>query len=122
MGWALILTFSRKSPGDNDFGRSSRQQQVLVELMHKMAQPGQILNLPSLISTLGSSVTTNFPADQVANYLDIGQKIPSDNLKQVVLSPDQGYSEYLPNGALCLFNSKLSALSVQLFGKDSLWS
>jgi hypothetical protein len=28
----------------------------------------------------------------------------------------------LPNGALCLFNSKLSALSVQLFGKDSLWS
>jgi LCP family protein required for cell wall assembly len=119
---ALAYVRSRKSPGDNDFGRSSRQQQVLVELMHKMAQPGQILNLPGLISTLGSSVTTNFPADQVANYLDIGQKIPSDNIKQVVLSPDQSYSEYLPNGALCLFNSKLSALSVQLFGKDSLWS
>jgi LCP family protein required for cell wall assembly len=119
---ALAYVRSRKSPGDNDFGRSSRQQQVLVGLMHKMAQPDQILNLPSLISTLGSSVTTNFPADQVANYLDIGQKIPGDNIKQVVLSPDQSYSEYLPNGALCLFNSKLSALSVQLFGKDSLWS
>jgi LCP family protein required for cell wall assembly len=119
---ALAYVRSRKSPGDNDFGRSSRQQEVLIALLHKMAQPTQLLNLPKLISTLGDTVTTNFPADQVANYLDIGQNVPKDNFKQYVLSPDQGYSEYLSNGALCLFNSKVAELSVQLFGKDSLWS
>jgi LCP family protein required for cell wall assembly len=118
---ALAYVRSRKSPGDNDFGRSSRQQQVLLALMHKMADPQQLLNLPNLISTLGASVTTNFPADQVADYLDIGQRVPSGNFDQVVLSPDQNYSEYLSNGALCLFNSSVATLSIKLFGNDSLW-
>jgi LCP family protein required for cell wall assembly len=118
---ALAYVRSRKSAGDNDFGRSSRQQQVLVALLHKMAQPDQILNLPNLISTLGSSVSTNFPADRVADYIAIGQNIPSENFKHVVLDPSAGYSEYLPSGALCLFNSRVADESVTLFGQDSLW-
>ncbi len=119
---ALAYVRSRKSAGDNDFGRSSRQQQVLVDLLHKMAQPDQILNVPNLISTLGSAITTNFPADQVADYMAIGQNVPSSNFTQLVLSPDTGYSMYLSNGALCLFNSKLAAESIKLFGSDSLWN
>jgi LCP family protein required for cell wall assembly len=118
---ALAYVRSRKSAGDNDFGRSSRQQQVLVALLHKMAQPDQILNLPNLISTLGSSVSTDFPADRVADYIAIGQNIPSENFKHVVLDPSAGYSEYLPSGALCLFNSRVADESVTLFGQDSLW-
>ena len=59
---ALAYVRSRKSAGDNDFGRSSRQQEVLISLLHKMAQPAQILNLPTVLSTLGSTVTTTFPA------------------------------------------------------------
>ena len=73
---ALAYVRSRKSAGDNEFGRSVAQQQVLIALLHKMAEPSQILNLPGLISTLGSSVTTNFPAGQVADYIAIGQNIP----------------------------------------------
>ncbi len=118
---ALAYVRSRKSAGDNDFGRSSRQQQVLVALLHKMAQPDQLLNLPNLISTLGSSISTNFPADRVADYIALGQNIPSENFKQVVLDPSAGYSEYLPSGALCLFNSRVADESVTLFGQDSLW-
>ena len=112
---------SRKSAGDNDFGRSSRQQQVLIDLLHKMAQPSQILNLPTLLSTIGSSITTNFPAGQVADYIAIGQDVPSQNFTQVLLSPTAGFSEYLPSGALCLFNARVAAESVKLFGHDSLW-
>lgn len=118
---ALAYVRSRKSPGDNDFGRSSRQQQVLIALLHKMAQPDQLLNLPSLITTVGSSVTTNFPANQVADYIAVGQNVPSENFTHVVLDPSSGYSEYLPNGALCLFNSALATESIKLFGADSLW-
>jgi LCP family protein required for cell wall assembly len=119
---ALAYVRSRKSAGDNDFGRSSRQQEVLVSLLHKMAQPSEILNIPSLLSTLGSAVTTNFPAGQVADYVAIGQNVPSDHFTGFVLSPSAGYSEYLPSGALCLFNARVAALSVKLFGTDSLWS
>jgi LCP family protein required for cell wall assembly len=119
---ALAYVRSRKSAGDNDFGRSSRQQEVLISLLHKMAQPSQILNLPGLISTLGSSVTTNFPSDKVADYIAIGQGVSSANFHDAVLSPTAGYSEYLPSGALCLFNARVATLSVQLFGTDSLWS
>jgi LCP family protein required for cell wall assembly len=118
---ALAYVSSRHSAGDNDFGRASRQQQVLVDLLHKMAQPDQILNIPNLLSILGSSVATNFPADRVADYVAIGQNIPSGNIKQVVLDPSDGYSEYLPNGALCLFNARVATESIVLFGPDSRW-
>ena len=61
---ALGYVRSRHGEGNSDWARSSRQQQVLVALLHKMAQPSELLALPGLISTLGSSVTTNFPAVQ----------------------------------------------------------
>jgi hypothetical protein len=88
-----------------------------------MAQPSEILKLPSLISTLGASVTTDFPADKVGDFVALGQDVPSANISQVVLGPPYtitGISTV--NAANCLLNDKVAALSVQLFGKDSLWS
>ena len=117
---ALAYVTSRH--GSSDWARSSRQQQVLVDLLHKMAQPSEILALPNLISTLASSVTTTFPADQVADYVAIGQNIPSQNFSQVVLGPPYsilGISKV--NSSTCLLNNKVAALSIKLFGTDSLW-
>jgi LCP family protein required for cell wall assembly len=118
---ALAYVRSRHGAGESDYSRQSRQQQVLVDLLHKMAQPSQLLNLPNLIGTLGSSVTTNFPADQVADYVAIGQNVPSDNFKQVVLDGPYFWG-YLPSGASCLNYNKVADLSRQMFGQDSLWS
>jgi LCP family protein required for cell wall assembly len=109
--------------GNSDYARADRQQQVLVALLHKMAQPSQILALPGLISTLGSSVTTDFPANKVADYVATGQSIPSGNIKQVVLAPPT-YSKTgisTVTASSCLLNDKVAALSVQFFGKDSTW-
>jgi LCP family protein required for cell wall assembly len=117
---AIAYVRSRGSEGDNNFVRDSRQQQVLVALLHKMAQPSQILNLLDLISTLGSSVSTNFPADKVADYVDAIGNDSSVVFKQVVLSPSAGFSDYI-GGYVCLFNDKVAAESIALFGKDSLW-
>jgi LCP family protein required for cell wall assembly len=119
---AMAFVRSRHGAGDSDWKRASRQQLVLVALLHTMAQPSQILKLPSLISTLGASVTTDFPADKVADYVALGQDVPSANISQVVLGPPYtitGISNV--NAANCLLNDKVAALSVQLFGKDSLW-
>ncbi len=120
---ALAYVRSRHGADNSDYMRASRQQQVLVALMHKMAQPSEILALPSLISTLGSSVTTNFPANQVADYVANAQNVPSENIKQVVLEPPTytvtGISAV--TASTCLINAKVAALSIQWFGTDSLW-
>ena len=109
--------------GNSDYARSDRQQQVLIALLHKMAQPNQILALPNLISTLGSSITTGFPANKVADYVALGQSVPSGNIKQIVLAPPT----YSINGistvtaSSCLLNDKVAALSIDWFGQDSTW-
>jgi LCP family protein required for cell wall assembly len=119
---ALAYVRSRHGDNNSDWARSSRQQQVLVALLHKMAQPSQLLSLPGLISTLGSSVTTNFPANQVADYVAVGQNVPSGNIKQVVLGPPYSIITTQPTAATtCLLNYKVAELSIQFFGKDSLW-
>jgi len=120
---ALAYVRSRHGVGDSDWKRSSRQQQVLVALLHKMAQPSQILKVPSLISTLGTSVATDFPSNKVADFVAEGQDVPSGNISQVVLGPPYtitGISNV--NAANCLLNDKVAALSIQLFGTDSTWS
>jgi LCP family protein required for cell wall assembly len=120
---ALAYVRSRHGANNSDYMRADRQQQVLVALLHKMAQPSEILALPGLISTIGSSVTTTFPANMVADYVAMGQSVPSGNIKQVVLAPP-AYSITgitTVTASSCLLNSKVAALSIQFFGKDSLW-
>ena len=108
------------SGGNNDFKRADRQQQVLISLLHKMSSPSQILNLPNLMSTLGSSITANFPRDQVADYIAMGQDVPSQNITNVVLGvPD--YGNYFGASNSCLYNDKVAAESIKLFGQDSTW-
>jgi LCP family protein required for cell wall assembly len=111
------------SAGNSDYKRADRQQQVLIGLVRKMAQPSQIAGLPGLISTLGSSVTTDFPANRVADFIAMGQSVPSENIKQVVLAPPAysttGISKV--TSSTCLLNAKVAALSIQWFGTDSTW-
>ena len=118
---ALAYVRARKGNAGGDFARAGRQQQVMIALLHKMAEPGELLALPDLLSTLSSSVSTTFPANQVADYIAIGQNVPSENFHQVVLSvPDFAY--YMTSGGTCLLYPKVAAESITLFGTDSTWS
>jgi len=121
---ALAYVRSRHGVNNSDWARSSRQQQVLVALLHKMAQPSELLALPGFISTLGASVTTDFPAGQVADYVAVGQNVPSQNFTDVVLGPPYtllNVNTTSTASTTCLLNYKVAALSIQLFGQDSLW-
>jgi LCP family protein required for cell wall assembly len=131
---ALAYVRSRRSQGENDFTRDGRQQQVLIALLHEMTKPEHLLNYPSLISALVLNTTTNFPANQVAEYMaqvcpTLDRCIPTQNVKQVVLSVGEGYSNYLHavsgvpvnSSAVCLYNDKVAAGSIALFGQESLW-
>jgi LCP family protein required for cell wall assembly len=117
---ALAYVRSRHTIGDYDWGRDGRQQEVLVDLLHKMSQPSEIPAIPGLISTIGSSISTNFPANHVADYVALGQSVASGDIKHVVLGPP--YEIPAPAAIYCLLNDKLAALSIQWFGTESTWS
>ncbi len=74
---------------------------------------------------LGSSINTDFPANQVADYVAAGQNVPSQNITQVVLGPPTYTLTDVNNvngaSTTCLINARVAALSIQLFGKDSTW-
>ena len=93
------------------------QQEVLLDLLNKIKS--QPLALPGLISTLGSTVHTDFPANQLADYVEKGQAVVSSGtVKQIVLGPPY---QIAVSGMDCLLNGKLAALSIQWFGTDSTW-
>ena len=119
---ALAYVRSRHGENNSDWRRASRQQQVMVALVHKMASPDMIIQLPTLMQTLGSSIRTTFPANMVADMVALGDQIPAGNISQVVLGPpysDTGTGAAYGVATNCLRLDRIATLSVQLFGEGS---
>jgi LCP family protein required for cell wall assembly len=125
--YALAYARDRKCAGCNDYKRAARQQQVMRALLAKMATPGAMLQLPSLISQVGSSVqvSKNFKASMVADYVAAALNVPDSSFSNIVLGPP--YTSSVPSGlnggidSICLNIPKTAAESIKLFGPDSLY-
>lgn len=119
---ALAFARSRHGSGNSDYARAGRQQQLLLALEHKMSSPSVIVNLPSWTQQAGSMIRTDFPASQVADMVAAGQKIPAENFDRYVLGPPYSVSSATANASTsCLMLDKVAALSIKLFGQDSLY-
>jgi LCP family protein required for cell wall assembly len=120
---ALAYVRSRKTAGDNDFNRARRQQQVLVALERKMADPAMIARAPSLLHAAKNTIRTSFPSDRLGEMLDLAGAIEDGSIVQRVLGPP--YAIHPPTSTtggvyiLKLDLAKLAQLSVTLFGSDS---
>ena len=75
---ALAYVRSRKGAGDNDFTRARRQQQLLVALARKLADPALLPRLPALLKAASDTVRTNFPADRLGEMLALGRGVPDE--------------------------------------------
>ena len=120
---ALAYARSRKGPGDSDFTRARRQQQLLVALRARLTDPALLPQMPSIIEAASNTLKTNFPRDRLQEMLAIGSAIDSDaGIRQVVLGPP--YAKNPPPGTpggyqLVLDMQRLAKLSIELFGNDS---
>jgi LCP family protein required for cell wall assembly len=120
---ALAYVRSRYTPGDSDFQRARRQQQVLLALATKFTNPTMLPRIPGLIDVAGDTLRTNFPSDRVSEMMELLQGVDDDSVKQVVLGPP--YSYHPPNREtdgiykLRLKMDKLAALSIEIFGDES---
>jgi polyisoprenyl-teichoic acid--peptidoglycan teichoic acid transferase len=125
--YALAYVRSRKGPGDSDFTRAARQQDVLVALKKKLTDPAMLPRLPSILQVASRTIRTNFPSNQVSSLLQLAKQVSNPAVTKVVLGPPYSYSPPLSqtNGVyeLDLYLSKIEALSVKLFGQGSrYWS
>lgn len=66
---ALAYARIRKGPGESDFTRADRQQQILVALRERVTSGGSILfELPSLLKAVGDTVKTDVPVDRLPEF------------------------------------------------------
>jgi len=120
---ALAYVRSRYTPGDNDFNRARRQQQVLLALRSKLTNIEMLPQIPELVNIAGDTVTTNFPSDRIQEMVDIATKVDNETVRQVVLT--RPYAERIPasqTGGIYKIRLKmdeLKKLSVEIFGEGS---
>ncbi len=117
---ATAYVRSRYGPGNNDFERARRQQELLLALRLKLSDPTVLPHLPELLDGLSRIIATNFPADLVGDVLSLSKQIPSENVVHYVLGPPLAMRS--PTTTVYSLIPDLPAIakwSRQVFGSDS---
>jgi LCP family protein required for cell wall assembly len=83
---ALQYVRSRHDDLRSDFGRSVRQQQVLLALRAKARLLG-VADLPDIASAMSNQFTTDMSVTQVGELLPIAGGVSLANVQQIVLLP-----------------------------------
>src|SRR5437588_42369 len=81
---ALQYVRSRHNDINGDFGRSARQQQVLLALKAK-ASSLNVADLPSIVSALSGEFKTSMGLDRVRSLLSLASAFDPTNIQQTVL-------------------------------------
>jgi hypothetical protein len=89
-GTALAYARQRHTAND-DFDRSTRQQEVIMAIRDQVLQfnmlPTLISKAPRLYQEVASGVSTNLTLDQIVRLSMLAVQIPEANLKQGVIGP-----------------------------------
>jgi LCP family protein required for cell wall assembly len=87
---ALMYVRSRHGDLRSDFGRSQRQQQVLLALRAKAKLLG-IADLPDIATAMANDFSTDMSISEIASLLPIASSVQLQNVHQVILASP--YSE-----------------------------
>lgn len=83
---ALAFVRVRKAPGESDFTRAARQQQVLVGLYRGLrADGGLLVRLPELVRSLGSMVETDLPTARLPELAAIADGMSPGDIDRIVI-------------------------------------
>ena len=81
---ALQYVRSRHNDVNGDFGRSARQQQVLIALKAK-ASTLNAADLPEVVNALSGEFKTSMSLDRVRSLLGLANAFDPSNVQQVIL-------------------------------------
>ncbi|HET7467352.1 MAG TPA: LCP family protein [Candidatus Dormibacteraeota bacterium] len=96
---ALQYVRSRHNDLQSDFGRSRRQQQVLLAIRQKAKELAPA-DMPALVQAIGGEIKTNLSVDQVSALLPLASSFDNpDAITQFVLASPYTHGG-APNGSL----------------------
>jgi LCP family protein required for cell wall assembly len=111
-GW-LEMPDGEEVP-QSDFARNERQQAVLLALRRELADADTILELPSLLTAIGRSVSTDFPRDQAGDLASLLPLIAGPNIERVVLGSPEFVEPPIAPGANYLLIPKRDAIREEM--------
>jgi LCP family protein required for cell wall assembly len=79
------LRYARTRHQDLDFGRSQRQQEVILALRQQAVKGNLLNNFYKLFDVLGDSVKTDLKETQIAQLANLGMGIGDDGITQYTL-------------------------------------
>jgi LCP family protein required for cell wall assembly len=79
------LQYARTRHADLDFGRSRRQQEVILALRQQALKGNLIQNFYSLLDVLSKAIKTDVPQDQIGQLANLGMSIPDGGIRQITL-------------------------------------
>ena len=114
------LQYVRSRHGDlrSDFGRSQRQQQVLLAIRTKAKLLG-ISDLPSISDAMANDFNTDMSIPDVAALLPLAGTIQLQNVKQVILLPPYTSSATIGNQDVLIPNWNLILPEVHQYFPES---
>ncbi|MEM9773782.1 MAG: LCP family protein [Chloroflexota bacterium] len=113
------LKYARTRHGDSDFGRSERQQQVIMAVRNQVLTSGAdqlIVQLPRLYNEVSEGVRTDLNITDMLTLATLARDMPAENIKTVVLDYNHFY-DYNANGqqVLILRNDAVVPIVRELF-------
>lgn len=123
MSGSQALEYVRSRHGDRigDFGRSARQQQVLLSLRRKINTMSILTHLPQLVSDLSDSVRTDLSITKLYQLEQLSHHITRQDVTQVVLqAPTYSSYDWRDGQSVVLPNwSRIGPLVRQMFAPIS---
>jgi LCP family protein required for cell wall assembly len=83
---ALEYVRSRHGDLQSDFGRSARQQQVLLAIKSRVQTLSVVGRVPQLVNALQGSVKTDLSFAEVLQLAGLAHEVPAGSIRQQVLS------------------------------------
>jgi LCP family protein required for cell wall assembly len=84
---ALNYVRTRHSDLVGDFGRSTRQQQILSDLKLKLATPGIVGQLPQLLQDLNGSLVTDMQLNTMLELANYAKTVDTAKIQRLTLGP-----------------------------------
>lgn len=100
MNGASALDYARVSTGQTggDEGAMRRQQQLLIALKSQLLSTQTFFRIPSIVTTLGGSMPTNFPYDELPALAGVLTRVPRSRIRGATLDfANQSVTRYAAN-------------------------
>jgi LCP family protein required for cell wall assembly len=110
MDGAEALRYARSRHGSNDFDRGARQQRLLLSMREQADPLALIPRLPDLLDAVGTAVSTDVPADQLAPLLGLASQIDTKDIRSYVFAPPLYGAETPPSAPVYFINPNVAKI------------